>query len=534
MTKTLLVAGSNSGHQLGVGHDQDVRTLQQALCRFDAGSQDDTSFPPAGYTVVDLSSGANHTLALLKRIQFGSKAADGDAISEIWIAGTGAQGQLGPAHASSESLPLPVFTRLDLKALVDGCVDLPSSERLEATVEPKRIVCGWNCSYVVIALSRAGRSDSSKQEVLLSLGLHRDHTFGELGSVIDPLSDVEDTGVHKVSFSKALIEADLDAQVGFQIVDVAAGLRHAVAALSVETGANGQRRIVVVGWGSARHGQVGRIPDPATKRAGPTKRPGPAAAIVWEPQVIFNCSTSDPSSLRCRLRAGRDHSVVLLQGEGREEDTGLICIGSNRQGQLLDAAILRQQGTTLDAILDVTCNWNSTHLLIGKSEGELAVVSCGSNSRGQFGDTTTVSSTAAHPLASVDLSTIRQQAQSSSATPTDTDAAAVATTNLDPLQARPSLLKKLVSGSEHSLLLVRSPATGNGDKHQVWGWGWNEHGNLAQGPHDEADRHRPTLLLDVTRSGTAQQPDGYEPLDIWAGFGTSFILAERLHNAQAS
>lgn len=504
MTKILLVAGSNSGHQLGVGHDRDVRTLQEALCRVDSDSQQVTSLPPAGYTVVDLSSGANHTLALLERIQDGHGASSGSATKEVWIAGTGAQGQLGPAHASSGSKPLTIFTRLDLEALLDNCADLPRSDWSGALLQPKRIVAGWNCSYIVLALGRAGPSESSEQDVLLSLGLLRDNTFGELGCAVRDASNV---CVHKVSFSSALIEAGLDTNVGFQVVDVAAGLRHAVAALSVKADAQGQRGTIVVGWGSARQGQVGRIPEPAPKRPGSSNRPGPAAAIVWEPQVIFDWKTSDSSSIRCRLRAGRDHTVVLVQGEGSQEGKELHCIGSNKQGQLLDASLLQERGAALDQIVDVTCNWNSTHLLVEQSNGERAILSCGSNSRGQLGNSTTVSTTVAHPLASADLSMILQQPPS---TP----------------ENRPTTLRRLVSGSEHSLLLVKT-----GDAHQVWGWGWNEHGNLAQGVHDEADRQRATLLLDGTRSGTDAH---YDPLDVWAGLGTSFILAERLGRAHAA
>ncbi|CBQ72719.1 conserved hypothetical protein [Sporisorium reilianum SRZ2] len=526
MTKTLLVAGSNSGHQLGVGHDQDVRTLQEALCRVDPDSQAVTSFPPEGYTVVDLSSGANHTLALLSSIQDGAGAAKGRAAKEVWIAGTATQGQLGPACASSESKPLAVFTRLDLKALVGDCVDLPSFDLSEVSLEPKRVVCGWNCSYIVLALGREIDSKSREQEVLLSLGLHRDNAFGELGCVAGPSSGV---GVHSVSFSGALIEAGLDAHVGFEIVDVAAGLRHAVAALRIEPDAEGHRRTIVVGWGSARQGQVGRIPQAAAKQAASSKRPGPSAAIVWEPQLIFDWKTSDASSSRCKVRAGRDHSVVLVQGEESNEGVGLHCIGSNKQGQLVDASVLRESGATLDAIAHVTCNWNSTHLLMPHKEGKSAILSSGSNSRGQLGDGTTMPGIAGQPLASADLSMILRQSPSSRRAPTDADAITA-----DPLPMRATTLLKLVSGSEHSLLLVSTAATGTCDAHQVWGWGWNEHGNLAQGPHDEADRPRPTLLLDGTRSGTAQPTESYQPLDVWAGFGTSFILAERRRDAHAS
>lgn len=526
MAKCLLVAGSNSGYQLGVGHDSDVPTLQKALCRAGSDLQDVTDFPPVGYTVADVSSGANHTLALLEPIQDGRAGSEEGATKEIWVAGTGTQGQLGPAHSALGSEPARVFTRLDLEACLASCVDLALLNPSQDSFEPKQIVCGWNCSFVVLAHTKAGASGLPRQDVLLSLGLHRDNTFGELGCVAGM-----SLGVHKVSFAAALAEAGFDGNVPFAILDIAAGLRHALAALAIDASNRGHRRIVVAGWGSARHGQVGRIPEPPTRLPGTSKRPGPAAAaIVLEPQHIFDWSVQDSYLLRCRLRAGRDHSVVLLQGPCNQPGIGLHCIGSNKQGQLLEASVLSTHAAMLDDIVDIRCNWNSTHVLIGRTKDSPVILSCGSNGRGQFGNATIISQAGHDRLASADLTEILAP-----------KSLLTAGYEIDPNSNPDSnslkvSLNKLVSGSEHSLLLVErcysitdTSIGGSYDRpiqQQVWGWGWNEHGNLAQGPHDEADRHRPTLLLDGTRSGTDSQKNGFTPLNIWAGCGTSFLLVE--------
>ncbi len=102
---------------------------------------------------------------------------------------------------------------------------------------------------------------------------------------------------------KLLTEAELQADAPFRIVDVAAGLRHAVAAISVEAQGDQPARLLSVGWGSARQGQVGKVPAAAAKTPGTSKRPGPAPAVVAEPQLIFNWKTEALQSTECKVRA---------------------------------------------------------------------------------------------------------------------------------------------------------------------------------------------------------------------------------------
>ena len=516
MVKRLLVAGSNSGYQLGVAHDQDVRTFQEALCQID-GQHETVCFPPVGFTVTEISSGANHTLSLLQALQDEHGAPIEHAPRQVWATGTGTQGQLGPAHASAGSKPMEVFTRLDLATCLNGLVGLPQAAAL---LEPSHVLCGWNCSFVVLTPRAQTGTDPLGQDLLISLGSHGDNAFGELGAVASVTADGDASCVHAVSFAGVLAEAGLDASVPLRIVHVAAGLRHTVAVLNVKEDAHGPTRTIVAGWGSARHGQVGRVPNPSTLRRGAPKRPGPAAAVVPEPQLIFDWKTER----QCKVQAGRDHTVVLVKGKDGEKGGGLHSIGSNKQGQLPDASALPAHATSSEGIADVACNWTSTHLLLKQKDDPLArpfILSCGSNSRGQLGNGSKTSTPAGSSLTPVDLTTL-----SSPALPASSNDAPVYNSSLtDTL-----MLKKLVSGSEHSLLLVVREMTMSDCSHrlsgsQVWGWGWNEHGNLAQGEHDEADRDRPVLLFDGTRSGAAQPK--CTPLDVWAGCGTTFILVEQ-------
>lgn len=80
-----------------------------------------------------------------------------------------------------------------------------------------------------------------------------------------------------------------------------------------------------------------------------------------------------------------------------------------------------------------------------------------------------------------------------------------------PSDLQSSTITKLSCGSEHVLLL-----TEEGD---VWGWGWNEHGNLGLGEEKGLeDVGVPTKIWDGQVGGKA--------VGVWAGMGNSWVLVE--------
>ncbi|KAI6031241.1 hypothetical protein BKA83DRAFT_671950 [Pisolithus microcarpus] len=76
---------------------------------------------------------------------------------------------------------------------------------------------------------------------------------------------------------------------------------------------------------------------------------------------------------------------------------------------------------------------------------------------------------------------------------------------------------KLACGSEHVLVLT-SPSrdVGTCTSYSVWGWGWNEHGNLGVG-----------MLEDVPLPARIWPSGGTDPagnvVDVWAACGTSWL-----------
>ncbi|KAF7332612.1 RCC1/BLIP-II protein [Mycena kentingensis (nom. inval.)] len=154
---------------------------------------------------------------------------------------------------------------------------------------------------------------------------------------------------------------------------------------------------------------------------------------------------------------GHQHTLLLDAGGS------VHGLGSNRKQQL-----------GLDAVRDarsVQCTWNGSYIVTINGH----ILSAGSNIHGQLGrDTGT--------LAPLDRVTF-------------------------PFDPSAHELLQLACGSEHVLAAFRTPQS----TVEVWGWGWNEHGNLGSGNTDNA--------------GLPQKLWSSETLDvkIWAGLGTSWV-----------
>ena len=79
-------------------------------------------------------------------------------------------------------------------------------------------------------------------------------------------------------------------------------------------------------------------------------------------------------------------------------------------------------------------------------------------------------------------------------------------------------VERLVCGSEHVVCLVERE--GDVGRREVWGWGWNEHGNLGVGHTEDVD-------APVRVWPPAGETASAEVVDLWAGCGTSWVLVRR-------
>ena len=190
-------------------------------------------------------------------------------------------------------------------------------------------------------------------------------------------------------------------------------MRHALAHVTTPTHA------ALVGWGDARHGQLGVPLPPAVRGAGGLRR------VVRRPSVLYTWEGAP-----CvRLALGLQHTAVCVGGA----PATLWLWGSNRCGQTdvgaLAAALggacveapAGMRGVRAEAVRGVACCWHTTLVLTAAGR----VVSVGSDAHGQR------------------------------RAPSAATCGAV-----------------LCAGSEHALLV---------DGGEVWAWGWNEHGNVGRG-----------------------------------------------------
>ncbi|PBK76525.1 RCC1/BLIP-II proteni [Armillaria solidipes] len=159
------------------------------------------------------------------------------------------------------------------------------------------------------------------------------------------------------------------------------------------------------------------------------------------------------------LALGAQHTALLLTSS---HVTGL---GSNRKEQLHGIDMLSD-------VRMVGCTWNGTYAVVGDR-----IYSTGSHSKGQLGRSLT-------DLPYVEFPHDRH-------------------------------LKKLACGTEHVLALFDVV---NGDP-EVWGWGWNEHGNLGLGTTED-------IRLPVKIWPRDSASGSGRAVDIWAGSGTSWICVQ--------
>ena len=411
MSFALLAAGSNAFGQLGTGSLDDAHRFTP--CVFE-GSPPGT-LPPNTQSILQLASGANHSLILLRRIASGGSD---KPRNELWGAGDGNKGQLGP---SSRNRPLPsasVFHPID---------------QVHDSYEITGIAAAWETSYIVF-------SQNGKDDVLMSMGAD---DFGDLG-----VGGVKKQGNGK---ERLIHVVDLVVPIGsvargtLKVLELVAGPHHVIARLDF-TDLSGHPVQKLIGWGASRQGQLG-----LTSRA------------VTSPMEI-QLPQSWPRITQISL--GNQHTVF------RHFDGSVTALGSNRRGQLNDIS-------SLQAVTAVQCTWNGT-IAVASDDCASLVSSSGINEAGQLG----------RPSREPGFAPV----------------------NL-PLDVKP--VGAIVCGSEHTLVILKSID----GRDELWGWGWNEHGNLGTG--DTSSVQTPVILWPPVAGEVIV---GGDPIASWGGCGTSWVL----------
>jgi protein ATS1 len=243
---------------------------------------------------------------------------------------------------------------------------------------------------------------------------------------------------------------------------LAAGPHHAIVHLNA-TLTDGSTCNFGVGWGASRHGQLGKAMTTST---------GQTAAFQTIPQDIPIFPLTWDTVVASGL--GNQHTVFL-------HNTGhLSCLGSDRKGQLQGVGSVKD-------VIALSCTWHGTYLVSEAGR----VIAAGSHSRGQLGR---------------DL--------------TSTDGGIPAPVQFPFTSATPQLLG-IACGSEHVLALFSVTSDSRDARTEVWGWGWNEHGNLGLGT--TGDIVIPTKIWPAS-AASETRGERLGAVGIWAGCGTSWIM----------
>lgn len=414
--------------------------------------------PSAARRILQVASGSNHTLVLLER-QNGA----GDIQRELWGCGDGAKGQLGPTYTGTVEKYPHTF---DTSRSILRPLDLPLHDYELSGYTCRLIASAWETTYVVC--SCAGKGD-----VVVSMGAN---DFGDLGIGESRKGKEAVKSLNVIKFNHIKIShQNLD--IGSLVIgSLAAGPHHIIVHASCPLVAkNTTAEYFVIGWGASRHGQLGPMPEPA--------RP---SAISPTPRIISTVVTHSHDHI-ISSSLGNQHSV-FLHGSGR-----LSCLGSNKKGQLRDLP-------TLKDVQQVECTWNGTYAVVRSTDddGVNRILATGSHSRGQLGR---VMVSAEWEYTSLPLAPVQF--------PVTSIPYRIACGSEHVLALSGDTLNE-VSGAEN---MVQSEA-------EVWGWGWNEHGNMGIGTTEDVvlpSKIWPSALVEI--SGRV--------VSIWAGCGTSWIALEQ-------
>ncbi|EJU00148.1 RCC1/BLIP-II, partial [Dacryopinax primogenitus] len=425
----LFAAGSNAAGQLGIGNTDDAHEFTP--CRFLASNGTSINLP-AEADVRSMAAGSNFTLLLIAGFE--------SEHAELWASGLDSYGQLGPFWPED----VTVFRKVDL-----GLTGTPWANH-----EPIIVGVSWETTIVVLRLDGEDADD-----VVISLGSNNHGKLG-VGTTRDS------TSVPLIVPIANSLQGDDRLPNSLRILELGCGLNHILAIVGYQDSQDGRLSRSVVGWGAARHGQLGStLPDPRS----PLRGCQPIPALFISSYDNYN---EHQQPILAAL--GQRHTVLLLP-----DGTLSIC-GSNDRGQLRHA-------DRLTNVKDIGCTWNGTYAVLTSGSRE-AICSNGSNDKGQLGRIEN------QPIPPLDR---------------------VPNEVLIPLDRR---VFDLACGSEHVAVLCRHETSG---AFEVWGWGWNEHGNLGMG--HQHDVRLPSMIW-PPRNISYDELNAIELERVWAGTGTTFIL----------
>ncbi|KAF5385136.1 hypothetical protein D9615_001089 [Tricholomella constricta] len=290
--------------------------------------------PPNTTRIINIASGANHSLLLLETCDSSLNCE-----TALWGSGDGSTGQLGTAYQQLIKAGASAIFRP---------IELPLQQEGLSGYKIKFVTASWETTYIVF-------SHEGKGDVLISMGAN---DFGDLG--IGGKGKGKETlgSFHIISFAHLTVNrmSLRNATLAFQSVE--AGQHHVVAQLNA-TWKNRVTKPCTIGWGTSRHGQLGNV-------LGKGGKPVPYLSI---PTLV---PAGDPGDPILSVALGNQHTV-LLHASGK-----ISGLGSNRKGQLQGLENAR-------CVSQLGCTWNGTYVVSNDKEGVSCIYATGSGAHGQLG-----------------------------------------------------------------------------------------------------------------------------------------------------
>ncbi|KAF9354214.1 putative E3 ubiquitin-protein ligase herc4 [Mortierella sp. AD094] len=514
MPQSLFAFGSNGNGQLGIGSDEDTSIpLQvQFIPSLPSLNQQQQHAHEEGSTQTpfhDFAAGGNHTVLITR----GEK--------ELYMTGSNKDGELLLQE------PTQVFTfhefSSDLQSKNNHDSSLNKEEKKKEKEEERRqrwrsVTCGWAFTIAVTEPESTTKPDSTtgcRVKCINTAYAWGSGAFGELG--LGP--SLTKTGRRPIAIEKGLLSTSIATTTALsssilpsqiEILKVRAGLRH-VLLLARENFLDGQEeisRIILMGWGSNRQGQLGVLErldgsaKPFTEKELRGKFMEPTRIMIAKEQLTNN-HNSQSAPVIVDMACGQNHSLVLFSD-------GTVCSsGLNKYGQLGPSATLDQETRDfrigfkkihgLPFVNSISCGWNHNAAMDNSSpHGRITIYLWGRNDHGQLGSDiplilVDVNLTGSNPLFGI----VKVQI------PSTHDS---------------QKCEEIVSfscGSEHTLAMTRS-----GD---CYAWGWNEHGNCSSGNSSSDDRQDVPSPRKVCFPNSTSNRDSNWQGWVAGGYGSSWV-----------
>lgn len=483
--------GSNGNGQLGIGSDEDTSVPIRVKCTEDI--LDSTHSPSTRNASIPFhcfAAGGNHTALITQ----GSRC--------LFMTGS---------NKDAESLlpePSQVFKSHEL--ILGSGPPSPPPVQQQQNQSPTRwcsVACGW--AFTIAVTEPEPESGIGQQIYAWGSG-----AFGELG--LGP--GTTKTGPRAMPITGGMFDLEEGSDTSFEIVKVAAGLRHVLALVKEHLSGSDQNESVVrtflVGWGSNRQGQLGQLIRNRVKSSTPGTAPVPFTekelrGKIMEPTRI---QLSGDNAEIVDMACGQNHSLVLFS------DGSVYSSGLDKYGQL-GPSTLAQEGISKDFRLgferviglpyvdSISCGWNHNAAMDSRIEAVTEqrgsiIYMWGRNDHGQLGHGVPclvvdgVASSISSGIVSLRIPNTGESRQGH---------------GNDRHQS--AKIASYSCGSEHTLAMT---STG-----ECFAWGWNEHGNCGVGAEDQGlekpkDVPEPRkVLFDVESS---------QPGWVQGGYGSSWVL----------